>query len=333
MDSPNLDEYEEITDVTFDHENAHLAVVHKQQAGAANGWHTSLIIKASEDNVPSDVIKALEQVTVKLSMEEFLRKFFDMYYDSAELLTKLLGFETEYEYRNSEGNEPTSHIDYLDEKISKISIMKSAYEGSLDIYDLPTQDILDIIKCQEKFEIALNKAVIPHQDNRNEETLMDIKEFMKSAEGKELLAALKTEAVQEVEKAKNTEIEAIQADLTKASQELEKAAAELEAFRTEKEAKRKEGVQAFVKSLTFIKEDADQESLVEAIFKAKDIEGMEVIVSAFEKAQAEFVAVKEEFVKSEDEGFESKDEQTVEIDKATELTDMLVAKYAGKDFI
>ncbi len=54
------------------------------------------------EQITEDVIKALQQVTVSMSFEEFLRKFFYMWSDDAELLAKLLGFETELENEAAE---------------------------------------------------------------------------------------------------------------------------------------------------------------------------------------------------------------------------------------
>ena len=75
--------------------------------------------------------KALEQVRITMSFEEMLRKFFGLYYSDSEVLAKLMGFETEEEYylRMSEENEdsfPQSHQEYLEEKIDKFELLRSA---------------------------------------------------------------------------------------------------------------------------------------------------------------------------------------------------------------
>lgn len=144
-------------DIDFNTEGAHVALVGKGQGGAANG-HTTLVTKATnklptvEQVAESETVqKALEQVEVKMSMEEFLRKFFDMWHSDAELLTKLMGFETEYEaYLRDAESEPMTHVDYLDSTLSGISLMKSMSEGSLE--SISETDYLTLIKYQKTFE-------------------------------------------------------------------------------------------------------------------------------------------------------------------------------------
>lgn len=343
----DLSKHTEITDVSFDHENAHLAVVHESQGGAANGWHVALLTKAKEEDVSEEIIKALEQVTVKLSMEEFLRKFFDMWYDDAELLTKFLGFETEYEYYLKENEtliEEFSYSDYLESRVEKFEIMKSALDSK--DYSISPADSLEILKTQMSFEKSLetaeeeilpvdsvsggdneelNKSSDKSTDNEisNDEVNVDINEVLKSAEALEIIEKAKADAVAEAVAGKDAELE-------KAAEELTKATEELEVFKSERDAKRKEGIAEFVKSLTFVEEDS-REAVGEVIFKSVAMEGMDVIVSVLEKAQEEITSAKKEFVKSE-EGYEVKDDE-VEIDKSVELADRLEAKYAGKDFL
>jgi hypothetical protein len=56
----NLDKYTELTDISFEHEGAHIAVVHALQGGAANNWHDALITKATSDITDEAIQKALE---------------------------------------------------------------------------------------------------------------------------------------------------------------------------------------------------------------------------------------------------------------------------------
>jgi hypothetical protein len=144
----------------FEEEGAHIALVSKEQGGAANG--KKLLIAKSLNNLPSvsdyvKVQKALEQITVTLSMEEFLRKFFDMWSDDAEMLTKLLGFETEWEsYQTEQPAIAISHLDWLEEKVSKFQLMKSLHENTVSNVD--ADDFIEILALQETIE----KALIEH---------------------------------------------------------------------------------------------------------------------------------------------------------------------------
>lgn len=143
-----------IKEFDFESEGASVHLVSKKQGGAANGFKT-LIMKSQatqelpdvEDNI--EIKKKLEQVTVTMSMEEFLRKFFDMYYYDAELLTAMLGFETEAE-ASAESSEPFDYTSYLQEKVSSFEIMKSMHEGSLESFT--ASDYVTILEFQEKIE-------------------------------------------------------------------------------------------------------------------------------------------------------------------------------------
>lgn len=67
-----LDNYCELTDISFDAENAHLAICHKAQGGSANGWHDSVLLKAEHPVITADVIKAMKELgedTTHLELE------------------------------------------------------------------------------------------------------------------------------------------------------------------------------------------------------------------------------------------------------------------------
>ena len=136
----------------FEEEGAHVALVSK----GANG--VPLLIAKSVNNLPSvsdyvKVQKALEQITVTLSMEEFLRKFFDMWYDDAETLVKLLGMQTEHEYWKEQNPELMKDSDWLEEKVSKFQLMKSLHENTVSNVD--ADDFIEILALQETIEKAL----------------------------------------------------------------------------------------------------------------------------------------------------------------------------------
>jgi len=136
----------------FEEEGAHVALVSK----GANG--VPLLIAKSVNNLPSvsdyvKVQKALEQITVTLSMEEFLRKFFDMWYDDAETLVKIMGMQTEHEYWKEQNPEPMEDSSWLEEKVSKFQLMKSLHENTVSNVD--ADDFIEILALQETIEKAL----------------------------------------------------------------------------------------------------------------------------------------------------------------------------------
>lgn len=78
-----------------------------------------------------NIEKRLEQVRITTSMEEFLRKFYGLWYDDAESLASILGFQTEVEYNREQGDDPRqTHEEYMKEKVPGFEIItKAAKDG------------------------------------------------------------------------------------------------------------------------------------------------------------------------------------------------------------
>lgn len=169
-----------LTDITFEHEGAHLALVHKAQGGAASGYKT--LVMKSVDNRSPDFIEKASQVKVTLSLPDFLEKFFHVWGEDAELLATLFGYEPsedeseEYStqsfwswYRekamehgavDSWGDpitRPTSQDrkEWVEDQLQGIEILKSATlaQGSADfINSLTEEQYLGLLKDQQFIE-------------------------------------------------------------------------------------------------------------------------------------------------------------------------------------
>lgn len=169
-----------LTDITFEHEGAHLALVHKVQGGAASGYKT--LVMKSVDNRSPDFIEKASQVKVTLSLPDFLEKFFHVWGEDAELLATLFGYEPsedeseEYStqsfwswYRekamehgavDSWGDpitRPTSQDrkEWVEDQLQGIEILKSATlaKGSADFINSLTEDqYLNLLKDQQFIE-------------------------------------------------------------------------------------------------------------------------------------------------------------------------------------
>ena len=100
-----------LSNFDFSGENAAVALVNKTQGGGANGYKT-LVMKAAD-------------VVVELSMEEFLHRFFNMWYDDAEYLAKLMGYEVTSDSYEEMGYEWKHSLE------DKVSLMKSVKDVSL----------------------------------------------------------------------------------------------------------------------------------------------------------------------------------------------------------
>jgi len=136
-----------------------IALTHRDQGYSANNRHISLLTKSEVDpsKLTVDIIKSLEQVQLTISMEEYLRRFFNMWYSDAELLTKVLGMKTEFE-QEIEDNPPADdswaeewneqHQKYLDEKLSSVTLIKKAKAGE----ELTLLEQYELIKARQQFE-------------------------------------------------------------------------------------------------------------------------------------------------------------------------------------
>lgn len=205
-----------LTDINFEHEGAHVALVGKHQGGPANGV-TTLITKAT-NSIAQDVIEKASTVTVTMQFPEFLRKFFGMYWDDAEVLSAAMG------YGRTEHPEQEDMKDWIDDRVQSISIMKAVYRAQdmeKALSELTPDQTLAILKDQEMLEKALEvvpETIIKHKEESPVETIL------KSAH-EEFVAKAVQDAVA-VEKAAY----AAQEEILKAAQ------AELEVLKAEKQA-------------------------------------------------------------------------------------------------
>ena len=169
-----------LSDINFEKDGSHLALVHKVQGGAASGYPT-LVMKATDKYSPEFIEKA-SQVKVTLSLPDFLEKFFHVWGEDAELLATLFGYEPsedeseEYStqsfwswYRekamehgavDSWGDpitRPTSQDrkEWIEDQLQGIEILKSATlaKGSADfINSLTEEQYLGLLKDQQFIE-------------------------------------------------------------------------------------------------------------------------------------------------------------------------------------
>ncbi len=178
-----------LTDIKFEHEGAHVALVGKHQGGPANGI-TTLITKAT-NTITQEQIEKASTVTVTMQFPEFLRKFFGLYWDDAEVLSAVMGYgRTEYP--------DSTEKDYIDSRVESIGIMKSVYKAQdveKALAALTPEQHLALMADQEMLEKAF--AALPEQPIKQEETQLET--ILKSAH-EEFVTKAVTEAVAEVQK-------------------------------------------------------------------------------------------------------------------------------------
>lgn len=256
-----------LTDINFENEGSHLALVHKDQGGAASGYST-LIMKATDKYSPEFIQKAT-QVQVTLTFEEFLRKFFNMWYDEAEILATMLGMEDD--------DEEDGYQDYVERQVASFQILKSAYESENKVdflSNLSEQDYLSVLETQEKIEKALEASptIEPSEDKSK------VQGVGKQPESKTVNKQNKQKAGKAVPKEDNNmsgtpetiekaQYDAKEVELQKALEEIQKAKQEIEAFK----AKEKQAIEKAREAQ--IKEAVADEAEATKLFKAvKDLE-------------------------------------------------------------
>lgn len=144
-----------LSNITFENEGAHLALVSKTQGGPANGHDKALVLKAT-NNFSKEFIEKMQQVRVTLDLPEFLQRFFSMYYEDSLILAKLMGYE-----EPESDSEEFSYEDYIEEKVQSFEIMKSLYDSkdlTGSISKLQEQDYLSVLKDQEVLEEVISKS-------------------------------------------------------------------------------------------------------------------------------------------------------------------------------
>lgn len=246
-----------LTDITFEHEGAHLALVHKAQGGSANGYKT--LVMKSVDNRSPEFIEKASQVKVTLSLPDFLEKFFHVWGDDAEILATLFGYTPseddsgEYEqesfwcwYREKAAKE--GNLDYwgdpltratdedrkqwLSEQLQGIEILKSATiaKGSTDfISGLTEEQYLNLLKDQEFIEKSFTKLEVKKDVNNGGGEPKQTKASKADTQENEMTQ-------ETIEKA---QYDAKEVELQKALADIQKAKEEIELFK----AKEKEAVE------------------------------------------------------------------------------------------
>lgn len=134
-----------LSNIDFSREDAHIALTSKTiNGGPANGVDYALVMKAANQ---TESIEKMQQVQVTLELPEFLRRFFNMYYEDAEVLAQLLGYVEEEDDSKSED----SYDAYIKERVNSFTILKSLKESE------------DIAKSFEELDEDSKKAVLETQ--------------------------------------------------------------------------------------------------------------------------------------------------------------------------
>ena len=146
-----------LSSIDFAGETSHLALVHKDQGGPANGADYKLVLKSNQ-NFTDELIAKAAKIRVTMDIEDFLCQFYGMYYEDAEVLARALGFETAQD--DAAETEPTTYEDYINSKVQAIEVLKALHEAediSSIMSELDADQYLAILTDQALIEKALKK--------------------------------------------------------------------------------------------------------------------------------------------------------------------------------
>lgn len=258
-----------LKNLAFVNDHHNVSLVGPEVGSGANQTKVLLLKQAVKQEETIEITKALEQVTLKLSMEEFLRKFFGLWSDDAEVLTKLLGFETEHEAyvkANKERKDSedeydweAEHTKWIESRLSQFQLMKSMNDGS--VQQINKSAFNEIVALQQNLEPAL----IEHFTTKEKQ--MEELELAKSA-----LSAKEAELSTQVELTKSLEAKV---------QELEQALSVVKA------AEEKAKFDEFAEQLKGLVADEKFENVAKAMYEMHKVnaEVVEVQIEALKSAK------------------------------------------------
>ena len=306
--------------IDFSSDNSHIALVGKAIGGPANGADYQLALKSK---FSSEVIEKASQVTLTLSIDEFLQRFFHLYGVEADLLARALGFTTEAQEKAAlemqedmlEDQEPAEYPSwddepgskkyekYIESKLQSFSIMKSLSGGDLvkTLAGLDEKEYLNLLLDQQLVEKAFEQIDKSSESVNSEDETSTIASVENKVEaqasvskltkGKSMPKANEAKAgepsVELVEKAKFDALEIASVELQKSLDiqkvELQKAMETIAAFEAEKK-------QAIVKSKqeavsAIVKDEKQAAVIIKAALLIEDQADFEGFVSVIKQMQ------------------------------------------------
>jgi hypothetical protein len=311
-----------LSNFSFESEGSHVALVGKHQGGPANGV-TTLLTKAT-NKITDEQLEKATMVQVEMNIVDFLTTFFDLWYEDAVVLAKIMGLDTE-------PDEQEDTIDwwekYINEKVEAVTLMKSLvmdkseHEVNKAIASLKPEELLLLLETQKKFEQALSSqegvtalkgAKSPSVEKSNNKG-NEMSEFVTKAVHEEQVSKAVEEAVAKAVKEQEEKIVAKQAELD-AALEVVKGL----------EAKEKESVEKGRKAA--LKDAGVAEDEVEVLYKsteALNAEAFETVV----KAMAKDKKAVEETDMFKEKGVSGEAVSTVEEDGVSALTKSYKEKF------
>ena len=280
-----------LKDITFDHAGSHLALCSATQ-GAANERNQALVLKGA--NFSKEAIEKMQAVKVTLSIPEFLKRFFGLWYEDAEVLAAMMGYVEPPEDAGMEVQ------DWVAEKLQSFEIIKSLHEATdlnAVLAGLSEDQYLSYLQDQEALETvfkALDKASKESDkapaESDNSTTASVEKTVEASASGinkgnlmpKDVKSVEQTVTVEMVEK---SALEVVQKALDDQKVQLEKAMQTIAAFEQEKKEQIVKAKTAKIQAV--IKSDKQLAVVLKAALALEEEKDFEALVEVLSELQSQ----------------------------------------------
>ena len=265
-----------LSDISFSHEGAHLALCSKSQ-GAANNWNKALIMKGH--NFSPEFIQKMQQIQVTYELPDFLRKVMGMYYEDAELLARMMGY---VEPEKEEEDYDDWYENYIEEKLQSFTIIKSLHEAkSLPeaLSRITEQDYLDILADQVLVEKALKELDKETEVSKADTSTKVENTKVEASASKKKNPKKETKMTQETEMVEKAKFVEIQKQFEDQKIALEKAMEQLGKIEQEKK-------EAIVKSKTdavkaVVKDEKQAAVVVKAALALEDQADFDALIAVF----------------------------------------------------
>lgn len=317
-----------LSDISFEKDGAHVALTSKAQGGPANTHDYALVLKANKFS--EEFVQKMQQVRVTMELPDFLRKFFSVYYEDAEVLARMMGYEKP---EVTEEVKTQDYEDYIQSKLEAFEILKSANDAeslSQVLSELDETEYLAMLNDQERIEKALvdiekaTKESAPAASAEGTDTspACEVKsEEVSASVNKEELEKSKMEDEVKVETVEKAQFELVQKALDEQKVQLQKAMETIAQFEAEKKEAINKAKTEKVKAI--VKDESKVEAIAKAALSLESEDDFTAFLAAIE-AMMTTVETSEMFVEK---GASTQEETVV---KESAVAKLLKAKQANK---
>lgn len=291
-----------LTNIDFSSETSHIALVSPEVGGPANGADYALVLKANKFS--KEAIEKMQQIQVTMELPDFLRKFFGIYYEDAEVLARLLGYVEPEDDTEVEADD--WYENYIQEKLDSFTVLKSLNDAKniVDILSvLDEKQYLALLNDQVLIEKALAKKeseIVAKAAKSGDSTHASVEKIEASASviTKNKEPNMTKPATQEttVEMVEKSALVDLQKSLEDQKQELTKALETINVFKQEKQELINKSKTAQFTAV--IKDEKLSAPIVKAALALESQEDFDALLGAVTEMQTEITKQKEAVEKS-----------------------------------